>query len=86
MANVLICYKFENMKTADRNKFKRKLFGSEEKTHFGRYTAITKGYLSNKKYKKPIRSVIIINEKDKKEVIKILEEFNAIIFLYKLVN
>ena len=82
---VLICYKFTNMKLSDRNKFKRKLFGAEEKTHKGRYIATTKGYLTDKNYMKPVRSVIIISKIHEKGVMKILNEFNAEISRYQIV-
>lgn len=74
------------MKLSDRNKFKRKLFGAEEKTHGGKYSAKTKGYLSDKKYEKPVRSVIIINERYEKGVLKILRDFGAEVKTYTIVE
>lgn len=74
------------MKLSDRNKFKRKLFGAEEKTHGGIYSAKTRGYLSNKKYEKPVRSVIIINERYEKGVLKILRDFGAEVKTYTIVE
>ena len=85
MTKILICYKFEKMKLSNRNKFKRKLFGSEEKTHMGKYINTTKGYLTGKKYEKPVRSVIVINKKYKSKIIQILKEFNAEIIIYEVV-
>ena len=86
VTKLLICYKFINMKPADRNKFKRKLFGAEEKTHGGRYIAKTKGYLSDKQYEKPVNSVIIIDKHHKQGIIKILKSFNAKINIYSISN
>lgn len=77
MEKIIICYKFEDLPLSKRNQFKRKLFGAEEKTHRGKYTTKIKGYLSDKKYEKPIRSAIIINKKHKEAIIRILKQFNA---------
>lgn len=84
MTKILICYKFENLPLSKRNQFKRKLFGAEEKTHKGRYTAVTKGYLSEKLYEKPIRSVIITSKKYIKKIIQILKEFNAQYWIFEI--
>lgn len=84
MERILICYTFEKMRLAERNKFRRKMFGAIEQTHSGKYTAITKGFLSNKNYDKPVRSVVIIQNKDKNGVIKILKEFGAKIRVFKI--
>jgi hypothetical protein len=81
---ILICYKFKNMKLKDRSKFKRKLYGSIEKTHGGKYITKIQGILSNKDYEKPVRSVIIIDKKDQNEVIKLLKEFNAEIKIFTI--
>lgn len=74
------------MKLSERNKFKRKLFGAEEKTQGGRYFTKTKGYLSDKKYEKPVRSVIIVNEKYEKRVLKVLREFGAEVRTYTILE
>lgn len=84
MEKILICYKFENLPLSKRNQFKRALFGAKEKTHGGKYTAITKGFLSDKYFEKPVRSVIIIDNQDKEEVLQILEKFNATIQIYRI--
>ena len=84
MGNILICYTFKGMKLSERNKFRRKLFGTIEKTHSGKYTAITKGFLSDKNYEKPVRSVVIVQKKDKTGVIKILKMYNAKIKIFNI--
>ena len=86
MVRILICYSFKNMKLSDRNKFKRMMFGTKEKTHGGKYIAITKGILSNKQYQKPIRSVIIINQNIKNEVLEVLNKFNANYWVYNIID
>ena len=77
MKKIMICYWFENLPVSKRIQFKRKLFGSMEKTHGGKYITKIKGYLTGKKIEKPIRSMVIISENDKKGVLKILKEFGA---------
>ena len=77
MKKVIICYKFENFPLSQRNRFRRKMFGSKEQTHGGKYTAETQGFLSDKEYEKPVRSVLIINSGDVKGILKILDEFKA---------
>lgn len=77
MEKIIICYKFKDLPLAKRNQFKRKMFGAEEKTHGGKYTTKIRGYLSDKEYEKPIRSVIIINKKHKNGIMQILKQFNA---------
>ena len=86
MAKILICYWFENLPLAKRSLFKRKLFGDVVKTHKGRYTSYIKGYLSKKKYEKPIRSVIIFEEKYLSGVISILSEFKAKYKTFRIQN
>lgn len=77
MEKIIICYKFKDLPLAKRNQFKRKMFGAEEKTHRGKYTTKIRGYLSDKEYEKPIRSVIIINKKHKNGIMQILKQFKA---------
>ena len=84
MNKILICYKFEDLPLSKRNQFKRKLFGAIEKTHRGKYTSSTKGFLSDKHYEKPIRSVIIIQEQDKEGTLQILREFKAKTYIFKI--
>jgi hypothetical protein len=83
---ILICYKFKNINPVMRKQFDRKLYGSIEKTHGGKYTTKIQGILSDKIYEKPVRSVIIIDKKDQNEVIKLLKEFQAEFEIFKIIK
>jgi len=74
---ILICYNFEKIDPSKRKQFDRELFGTNEKSHNGKYTTSIKGYLSNKKYRKPIKSTILIEKKYLQEVIQILKKYSA---------
>lgn len=81
---VLICYWFRNIHYVKRKQFHRKLFGTKEKTHRGKYTAVTQGFLSDKKFEKPIRSVIIIEKKHLDNILKILRQFGGNFRIFKI--
>lgn len=82
----LICYKFKKINPVKRKQFDRELFGTTEKTHGGKYINKIKGFLTNKNYRKPIKSTILIEIKDSKEVIKILKKYNATYELFKILE
>ncbi|MFH0875761.1 MAG: hypothetical protein V1859_07525 [archaeon] len=83
---ILICYSFDRLSPVKRKQFDRKLFGTTEKTHNGKYTSITKGVLSNTNYEKPIRSAIIIQKKHLDVVLNVLKSYNAKISAYIVKN
>ena len=72
------------MSSSERIQFKRALFGSEEKVKQGRYEFHKKGYLTDKTYEKPIRSVIILDDIDVVEVERIINRFGGKFRKYKL--
>jgi hypothetical protein len=74
---ILICYKFKNINPVMRKQFDRKLFGTIEKTHSGKYITKIKGYLTNKNYRKPVKSTILVEENDLKKTLEILKIFQA---------
>lgn len=84
MQKIIVCYKFKDMSLKDRNKFRRSLFGGIEKTHGGRYKTEFKGFLSDKNYEKPVRSVLVIDKNDLKGAEKILKSFKAEYFIYEI--
>lgn len=83
---MLICYRFEKIHYVKRRQFDRKLFGSEEKTHHGKYTTLFKGYLSSKEYERPVRSVIIVEEKYLNDILTILKEFGAQTKIFRILE
>ena len=86
MAKILICYYFEKLDPRKRKQFHRNMFGTEETSHGGRYKTICEGVLTNIDYGKPVRSVILIDEKYKDRVIKLLKDYSARIIVYKVIE
>lgn len=84
MDEILVCYSFEKINPVARKKFDRELFGSIEKTHGGKYKTKIKGVLTDKKYKKPVRSVLVFETKYKDLVLNVLNKFGANIQVYKI--
>ena len=82
----LICYVFEKINPIKRKQFDRELFGTTEKSHGGKYVATTKGLLSDKNFRKPVKSTILIETEDLKEVSKILKKYGAIYEVFKVLN
>jgi len=80
----LICYKFEKISSVKRKQFDRELFGTIEKSHNGKYITKIKGYLTDKNFRKPVKSTILIENENIKKVSKILEKYNAIYELFKI--
>lgn len=84
-AKILACYSFEKISPIKRKQFDRKMFGTIEKSHKGKYETKTEGILTNIEHERPVRSVIIFDEKYEKRVITILKEFSAKIHIYKVI-
>jgi hypothetical protein len=80
----ILCYWFPQMSSSERIQFKRALFGSQEKVQQGKYDFYKKGYLTDKVYEKPIRSVLILDEQDVSKVEKIILQFKGEFKKYKL--
>ncbi|MFH1229564.1 MAG: hypothetical protein V1678_04030 [Candidatus Aenigmatarchaeota archaeon] len=85
MTKILICYLFEELDPKQRKQFHRRMFGTEETSHGGKYTTVCKGILSDIEYDKPVRSVIVIDEKHKEKVIRLLKSYSAKIRGYKVI-
>lgn len=83
---ILICYSFKKIDPIKRKQFDRKMFGTVEKTHKGKYINRTTGLLSDIEIRRPVRSVIIINEEYKNKILNIFKEFSAIIEVYKVIH
>jgi hypothetical protein len=83
--NMLICYKFEKIDPVKRKQFDRKMFGTVEKTHKGKYQSITKGVLEGISYRKPVRSVLIISKKHIKKVMGVFKEFSTKTEIFEIV-
>ena len=82
---ILICYSFEKIDPVRRKQFDRKMFGTVEKTHKGKYKNEIKGLLTDKEFKRPVRSVIIFDEEQKSKVIRLLKKFSAHTDAYRVI-
>lgn len=60
-----------------RSKFKRELLGYKDHSNMGKYNYQREGILSKIPNYRPIRSVIIIKEKDKNKIISLLKKYKA---------
>ncbi len=82
---MLVCYSFEKMNPTLRKQFDRKMFGTVERSHGGKYESRINGILTKIKHDRPVRSVIVFHEKHKKKILDTLKEFSAKVHAYKVV-
>ena len=82
---ILLCYSFEKIDPVRRKQFDRKMFGTVEKTHKGKYKNEIKGLLTDKEFKRPVRSVIIFDEEQKSRVLRLLKKFSARTEAYRVI-
>ncbi len=71
-----------NGKDSSRISFNRKLFNYRLQSHKGKYQTTSKGILKN--HEKPIRSVIIFENKYLNKVRKLLNEYKIFYKLYQI--
>lgn len=86
MVKSLICYKFEKINPVKRKQFDRELFGTTEKSHNGKYATQVKGYLTDKKFRRPVNSTILIENKSIKKISEILKKYNANFEIFEVSN
>ena len=77
MKSKLICYTLGKVSSTLRNKFKRELLGYKDHSNMGKYSYKREGILSKIPNYRPIRSVIIIKERDKNKIISLLKRYKA---------
>lgn len=77
MKGKLICYTLGKTSSTVRTKFKRELLGYKDHSNMGKYNYKRKGLLSKIPNYRPIRSVIIIKEKDKTKILSLLKKYKA---------
>jgi hypothetical protein len=77
MEGKIICYdiKSSNLQRKDIDKFLRELIGHNDKSHRGRYAYRKKGLLEDIPNIKPARSVIIVSNKNFREIENILKKY-----------
>lgn len=74
------------MNSVKRKQFDRELFGTIEKSHGGKYITKTKGFLSDKEFRRPVKSTILIDNKHINLILKIFDKFSANYELFKVVQ
>jgi len=67
------------------NRFCQKFYGQDTTSHGGKYRHHKHGFLEDVPYVKLLRGVIIVVERDAKKVIDFLKEYNAEIYVRKIV-
>ena len=73
----LICYTLGKADPTTRSLFKRDLNGYIDTSNNGKYRYKREGLLQKIPHKSIIRSVLLVREKDKNKVTKLLNKYNA---------
>lgn len=81
---ILVFHLPERMKNSDLGKFVKRFYGQETSTQNGKYRYRRKGILDNIPHRKLLRGVIIIRETDLENVMKLLKQWNAVVYQRKI--
>lgn len=84
MKGKLICYTLGRASTNERVKFKKELSGYKDHSNGGKYKYRRQGLLSTIPHLKPIRSVIIVEEKNKNKVRRLLDKYEATYYMFSI--
>lgn len=71
----IIFYSQKNILPNKRTKFKKELTGHKDASHGGRYKYKIMGLLDQMEYIKPCHAALIVKNKDKAKVIKLIEKY-----------
>jgi len=82
MAAKLVCYKLSNISPVQRTNLHRELYGYIDNSNHGKYKYSRKGFLEGKRHKKVLDCVIMINNENSKELIKILRKYKAKVSIF----
>jgi hypothetical protein len=80
----LICYTLGKLNHTKRSAFKRKLNGFVDVSNNGGYKYKRNGILQEIQHFSPIRSVLIVKDKDKDRIIQLLKEYQAIHYCFDI--
>ena len=69
----------QKMNNTDLGKFVKRFYGQETSTQNGKYRYRRKGLLDSIPHRKLLRGVIIIRKSDLENVMKLLNEWNAVV-------
>ena len=84
MKGKLICYTLGKADSTARSLFKRELNGYKDISNSGKYEYRREGLLHKINHKMPIRSVIIVAEKDKNKVTSLLSKYKAKYYVFSI--
>ena len=84
MKGKLICYSLGKVDPTIRSLFNRELNGYLDVSNNGKYKYKREGLLQKIHHKMPIRSVIIVEEKDKNRVTRLLNKYKAIYHIFSI--
>ena len=73
----LICYNLSKLEQAKKDKVRNYLWGFKEHSNYSRYVYERKGVLKQIPYLKLAKAVVVVLQKDKNNVIKILKNVKA---------
>jgi len=73
----LICYDLSRLNQIAKVEVKRALFGYTEYSNNSKYTYKREGILKNIPHLRPARAVIIVSNKDEKQVIGVLKDWKG---------
>lgn len=73
----LICYDLRNLDQIKKVEVKRALFGYTEYSNNAKYTYKREGILKNIPHFRPARAVIIVSNKDEKQVINVIKDLKG---------
>lgn len=80
----LICYTLGEIHPTKRSNFKRELNGYKDISNNGKYNYTRKGLLQKIYHLTPIRSVIIVADKDKKKITGLLNKYKAVYHIFSV--
>lgn len=85
MKCTLICYTLGKISPTKRNQFKRDLLGYKDHSNMGKYKYQRKGILHNTPHLRPIRSTIIVENKNKEKIIQFLKKYKATYHIFNTI-
>lgn len=78
----LVCYSLEKETPATRTKLHRELYGYKDISNRGKYSYKRKGLIHRIRCEKVMNSVMLTNQKDSSEIIKLLRKYRTKIRIF----
>jgi len=73
----LFCYNLEKLSSSAKNKCRKELLGHNDSSHDGKYRYQRPGLLQKIWNQRPVRSVVIVKERDSSGVIRVFEKYDV---------